>query len=48
VAVIDMKLPSEKTTLPFWPFLGLLLCLLLMGYGMVDIIRNLIRDFLRP
>jgi len=39
---------GKKAPFPFWPFLGILLCLLLMGYGMLDIIRNLIRDFLRP
>lgn len=34
---------DEKTPFPFWPFLGILLCLLLMGYGIVDIIRGLVR-----
>jgi len=42
------KKPPEKTPFPFWPFLGVLLCLLLIGYGMLDVIRNLIHDFLRP
>jgi hypothetical protein len=48
VAAIDMKSPSKKTPFPFWELLFLLLCLLGMGYGVVDIIRGLIRDFLRP
>jgi hypothetical protein len=39
--------PEKKTPFPFWPFVGILLCLLLMGYGMADIIRGLIQDFLR-
>ena len=40
------KMPPDKSPFPFWPFVLLLLCLLGMGYGMLDIIRGLARDLL--